>query len=328
MRALLEVLAGAGLTACSTASPSLLDTVSADARRVEGLWWLMLTLAGIVLIVVLWVLLGAVARRNRSEDEGSHDARGDTGRRLVIFGGVAMPIVILALVFIVATLDLGALSADATTDQQIHVTGKQWWWEVSYPGTEVVTANEIHVPVGERITFTLDTADVIHSFWVPQAGAKRDMIPGRTNQLTLSFDRAGTFRGICSEFCGLQHAKMQFLVIAQPRDAFESWLQEQTLGASEPETPEEVRGRGLFINEPCSGCHDIRGVSDAGTSGPDLTHLASRTTIAAATLDLDHENLMAWVGDPGTLKPGVLMPAAGLDDAQLGDLVAYLESLR
>ncbi len=314
-------------TSCSPASPSLLDTVGPDAKRVENLWWLMLALASGVLIVVLVVLIGAIARGGRRGDDELNASAG-AGRRLVILGGVVMPILVLTVVFVIATVDLGALSADAATGTEIHVTGKQWWWEVVYPGTDVVTANEIHVPVGERIRFTLDSADVIHSFWVPQAGAKRDMIPGHTNELTLSFDRPGTFRGICSEFCGLQHAKMQFLVVAQPRDEFEAWLQEQAKPALEPKTPEETHGRDLFTGGSCAGCHDIRGVSDADTTGPDLTHLASRSTIAAATLDLDHQNLIAWVDDPATLKPGVLMPAAGLDHEQLDDLVAYLESLR
>jgi cytochrome c oxidase subunit 2 len=315
------------LAGCSTDSPSVLDTAGPSASRVERLFWVMITVAAAVFVLVVGLIVGAIRRRSRPDADA--DA-GDTpfSRRLVLHGGIVMPVVVLSGVFLLATLDLRALSVEPTTSVEIHVTGHQWWWDVEYPDAGVRTANEIHVPTGTDIRFVLESADVIHSFWIPQAGPKRDMIPGQTNTLYLSFDRAGTFRGVCAEFCGVEHARMQMLIVAEDPADFDAWLAEQARPATSPSAPDAVRGRDVFVSASCTGCHAVRGVSEAGVRGPDLTHLASRSTIAAGSLPFDHDTLTAWVRDPEALKPGVLMPPAGLDAGDLADLVAYLEGLR
>ena len=307
-------------------SPSILDGVSPDALRIERLWWVMLAVAGVVFAVVLWLLLGSVVRSRRGEVSAAGE--GDSGMRIVIWGGlVATPLILIA-VFIMALLDLRALSAERDPDVEVVVTGAQWWWRIEYPGTDAVTANEIHVPIGRDIRFVLESDDVIHSFWVPEAGPKMDMIPGKTNELFLRFEESGTYRGVCAEFCGLQHARMQVVVYAEPEEDFRAWLDHQASPAPKPATPAEQRGRDLFLGSQCVGCHTIRGVSDVGHAGPDLTHLASRDTIGAGVFELTREKLTSFLHDPNMLKPGLLMPPAGLDDEELADLVTYLGSLR
>lgn len=308
---------------CSS-SPSILDPVSRDAATIGRLWWVLLTVAGVVFAVVLFLLVGSVIRSRRDEPTASSSGR--FGVRLVTWAGLIGPVLILIAVFTISTLDLRSLARPDDAEMEILVTGEQWWWNVEYSGHAVVTANEIHVPVGTEVRFVLRSGDVIHSFWAPQAGPKRDMIPGRTTDLVLSFDRAGTYRGICSEFCGLQHAGMQFLIIAEEPDVFDEWLTRQSAPAKSGSV-DTIRGRELFLSGSCVGCHTIRGVSEVGSKGPDLTHLASRQTIGAGVIDLNHENLVAWVDDPSQLKPGVLMPPSGLSDDEVNDLVAYLETL-
>lgn len=302
----------------------MLDGVGPDASRIERLFWVMVVTASVVFAIVVVLLLGAIGRRSRPGEVGPTPL----SRRLVLHGGVVMPVVVLIGVFLLATFDLRALSIEPPEAMEVHVTGHQWWWDVEYPDSGVRTANEIHVPTGTDIRFVLESADVIHSFWVPQAGPKRDMIPGQSNDLYLSFDVPGTYRGLCAEFCGVEHARMQLLVVAEGPSSFDDWIRAQARPAESPATAEASRGRDVFLSSSCSGCHAIRGVSEAGFHGPDLTHLGSRTTIGAASLPLDHDTLTNWVRDPDALKPGTLMPAADLDDADLADLVAYLEGLR
>jgi cytochrome c oxidase subunit 2 len=206
----------------------------------------------------------------------------------------------------------------------IHVTGHQWWWEARYDGTSVVTANEIHIPVHTRVDVELSTADVIHSFWIPELNRKTDMIPGRANRQLLFADEPGTYRGQCAEFCGLQHAHMAVEVVAQPRAAFDRWLaRERTPAAGQG----NARGAQLF-QQSCSGCHAIRGTSAQGDVGPDLTHFASRSTIAALTLSNTRAHVREWIEHPQEVKPGNLMPDLRLSDADWDALTAYLETLR
>lgn len=314
------------LSSCS-GSPSILDSSSPDAQRIERLWWILLAIAAGVFVVVLWLLIGSLIRA-RTPDEGGDGQDERVGRRIVLWGGLIGTSAILIVVMVISTLDLQALTLQRETALDIRVTGEQYWWRVEYPEHGVVTANEIHVPAGEDVTFILESGDVIHSFWVPQAGPKRDMIPGSSNELTLRFNDSRVYRGVCAEFCGLQHAHMQLLVVSQPRPEFDAWLAGQTAEAAQPGSDLAQRGRKVFAESQCVGCHTVRGVSSAGDAGPDLTHLASRRTIAAGVFDLTHENLTSFVSNPDTMKPGVLMPPAGLDPEELEALIAYLESLR
>jgi cytochrome c oxidase subunit 2 len=215
---------------------------------------------------------------------------------------------------------------------EIEVTGHQWWWEIRYPAVVpadiVVTANEIHVPVDRVVRLHLASTDVIHSIWIPNINGKKDLIPGRATQLTFRPRRSGTFSGRCAEFCGYQHAKMGLLLVVEPPGEFARWLEEQRRPSVAPAQEALEHGREVFLAGPCSSCHTIRGTGAFGHKAPDLTHLASRSTIAAATLPNTTGHLAGWVVDPQRLKPGNRMPPNLLASADLLDLVAYLRSLR
>jgi cytochrome c oxidase subunit 2 len=200
------------------------------------------------------------------------------------------------------------------------VIGHDWWWEARYAGTPVVTANEIHIPTQTRVQVVGTTADVIHSFWVPELARKIDLIPGRQNRLLLEADEPGRYRGQCSEFCGVQHAHMAVVVVAQQPAAFRRWLANQ----KQPATSVNA----TFISESCGSCHMIRGTSARGTVGPDLTHFASRQTLAALTLPNTRAFVRAWIRDPGRFKPGTRMPKLPLSTKQVDELATYLERLK
>jgi len=223
--------------------------------------------------------------------------------------------------------------ADAPADAlEVKVTAHQWWWQVDYPDLEITTANEIHLPAGRPVRLLLESADVIHSFWVPQLGGKRDIIPGHTNAITLVPRVPGMYLGQCAEFCGLSHANMRFRVFVDSPTQFAAWSTQQTAPAAVPGRPVEAAnfveaGARVYATNPCVTCHTISGVSTQRI-GPDLTHFGSRTTLAGGTLDNTSANLAAWLRDPPALKPGAQMPNLGLSAQQIAELVAYLESLK
>ena len=214
----------------------------------------------------------------------------------------------------------------------VEITGHQWWWELTYdpadPARRFSTANELHLPVGQPVEIRLRTADVIHSFWVPALAGKQDLIPGHPATLRLIADPAGVYRGQCSQFCGLQHAHMALWAVAEPAADFERWRMRQRQAAVQPVDSLAARGRSVFQSGRCMSCHAINGVIDVGRYGPDLTHVASRQTIAAGTLSNTADHLAAWITDPSRFKPGANMPANPLSPADLRALVAYLGSLQ
>lgn len=209
----------------------------------------------------------------------------------------------------------------------------QWWWRVRYPGDETneaaELANEIRLPVGEPVQFLLQSEDVIHAFWIPSLGGKIDMIPGRTTRLTLTPTRTGTFRGACAEYCGESHAQMNFDVIVMERPEFNAWLEHQRQSVSEPNEPLARNGRDLFLSRGCGACQTVRGTNASGRTGPDLTHVGSRTSIAASVLSNEINDFHSWLTNSDTLKPGVLMPSFHmLPEDERGALAAWLESLQ
>jgi len=208
------------------------------------------------------------------------------------------------------------------------VIGRQWFWEVRYPGTKAVTANELHIPVGTRVNLVGKTGDVIHSFWVPELNRKVDLVPGSTTRILLEADQPGVYRGQCAEYCGLQHAHMGMLVFVQPKAQFRKWLRQQASPAAPPHTSLERRGEQAFLSGPCASCHAIRGTPARGFVGPDLTHLASRTTLAGLTIPNTRGYLARWIADSQHFKPGNQMPDFHLAGSRLDALVAYLESLK
>jgi cytochrome c oxidase subunit II len=213
----------------------------------------------------------------------------------------------------------------------IEVTAQQWWWKVRYqanePALEFETANELHVPVGRPVVIKLESKDVIHSFWAPNLHGKKDLIPGRITTIRFRADKPGVYRGQCAEFCGYQHAKMAFVVVAEERDAYERWVAEQRRTAREPSDALLKRGQQVFLTSACVMCHAIKGTIADGRTGPDLTHLASRRTLAAGTLPNTRGNLAGWILDPQGIKPGANMPPTAIAPDDLQALLHYLESL-
>jgi cytochrome c oxidase subunit II len=293
-------------------------------NQIARLFWVMLAGAGVGLGVVVGLLLLGWWRRDRPNLPGGGGERAAT--RLVVVLGIIVPVVVLVALFVWADFVVTRATdapAASTTALRIDVAGHDWWWEVRYPGTQAVTANEIHIPTRTRIDLVATTDDVIHSFWVPELNRKIDMIPGRSNRILLEADRPGRYRGQCSEFCGLQHAHMAIVVVAQPRRQFDAWLSNMSRPADAVSDP----GARVFARD-CASCHTIRGTSADGNVGPDLTHLASRRTLGAITLPNDPTHLRRWIRDAQVYKPGNRMPTMPLGGEDLRALVTYLEGLR
>ncbi len=307
----------------------MLNPQSPAEHSISNLFWIMMAGAWVGLGVVAFFLLLGWFRRHRSGLPGGGGDR--AGATLVVVLGMAVPIVVLSALFWYSDVHvIGATSAPAadSTSLTVDVTGHQWFWEIRYPGTRAVTANELHIPAGTRVNVVAKTADVVHSFWVPELNRKIDMIPGHANRVLLYVDHPGVYGGRCSEFCGLQHANMQLRVVAEPPDNFRRWLRNQAAPAADPAGARAARGRDVFLSQACADCHAIRGTSANGPVGPDLTHLRTRKTLAAITIPNEPGYLHDWIRDPQHFKPGNKMPALPLTDSQLDDLVAYLESLR
>jgi cytochrome c oxidase subunit II len=306
------------------ANQNVLHPHSAAEHKITQLWWVMLGFAtfGLALVAVLLVL--GWIRRNRETLPFGLGERGGTA--LVIGLGIGMPIVLLTALFVwsdIFVIRSTAAPSPSTTAMTVRVVGHQWFWEIRYPGTQAVTADELHIPTRTRVNVEGTTADVIHSLWVPELNRKIDLIPGRTNRVLLDADRAGTYEGECAEFCGLQHAHMILIVIAQPRAEFDAWLRNM-------EAPARVGtggGAQVFMQD-CASCHQIRGTDARGQVGPDLTHVASRATLASGAIPNDPPHLAEWIRDPQHVKPGNKMPEVQLSAADRAALVTYLESLR
>ena len=306
--------------------PLALDPRGPAAAEMARLWWILFWTAAVVAVVVFTLLYVAVSRARR---EPSRSWREGRGTAFVLVGGGVIPAVILTAMTFLTLTGLAVFDRPpSATDITIDVTGHMFWWEASYQGEGFTTANEIHIPVGRPVTINLESADVIHSFWVPQLHGKIEMVPGRTNTMYLEADEPGAYFGKCAEFCGVQHANMEFLVIAQEESEFEAWLHAQRQDAVEPETELARQGRDVFVESPCAQCHTIRGVSTATVeAGPDLTHLMSRKTLGARMLDNTRGNLGGWIADPQGIKPGNNMPAVHLPSEDFIALLEYLYAL-
>ncbi len=307
---------------------SALEPAGPQAGRIDAFWHFLWIASALVLLAVVVALLAAAFRRRHA----GVPEHASAATRTAVTGAVGLTVVIL-LVFLGINFGTGrALTIPPDDALLVRVTGKQWWWEITYPGNppshQVTTANELHVPVGVPVVVELASSDVIHSFWPPNLVGKRDLIPGETASIWFQADSAGTYRAQCAEYCGHQHAKMAMLVVAQPRDSFDGWLARQRDSARTPADSTAARGQEVFLAASCVMCHSIRGTPAGSRIGPDLTHFASRRTIAAGTLPNTRGNLAGWILDPQRIKPGSRMPPNQLAPDDLHALLAYLETLR
>jgi cytochrome c oxidase subunit 2 len=301
---------------------------SAPAHDIAALFWWMLAAAVVVFAGTTGFLGVAFVRRRRSGMPvfGESDA---AGRGLVLLFGIAIPIVVLIAVFTIANFAVAAhTDGRARGGVEVDVTGHQWWWEVSYPGTGAVTANEIHIPAGRRVNVVVRSADVIHSFWIPELNRKIDLIPGTVNHVSLRADRPGRYYGQCAEYCGVQHAHMRMVVVAEPPARFAAWERAEGADSVAPATPAARRGERVFASNACASCHRLRGTRAAARIGPDLTHLMSRASLAALTIPNTRGALAEWIRDPQHVKPGNRMPGLNLSERDYADLLAYLRGLK
>ena len=308
---------------------SALDSAGVQAARIEWLWWLMFWVCTAVFVLVVAAVAAAVWRGRSRQPQRPPE------RSLLTAVSAAVAVTIVTLFgLLIASAATGRAigSRPGTEAVVIQITGQQWWWSIEYldraPSQHFTTANELHIPVGRPVVLNLRSPDVIHSFWVPNLHGKMDLVPGRLNTTWLQADKPGVYRGQCAEFCGAQHAHMGIVVIAEPAEAYERWAHAQRQNAAEPSTVEQSRGRGIVERGPCALCHTVRGTQAGGRTAPDLTHFASRSTIAAATAPNTPGYLAGWIANPQHLKPGNRMPATGLGAADLQAVLAYLETLR
>lgn len=317
-----------GLTGCG--KQSILSARSPQAHNIMLLWWWMLAAAvvvfagSVVMLVMAWFRRGKPGLPWVGERENASEG-------MVLLFGIGIPAVTLVVLFAISDVYLVRQTSPPnpkTTAMTIEVIGHQWWWEVRYPSTGAITANEIHIPIDTRVNLVAVTADVIHSFWVPALNRKIDMVPGRRNRILLYGTRAGEYRGQCSQFCGFQHANMSMEVFVQPRSAFRAWLASMSAPPRAPTTVQAQAGERRFMTSQCASCHTIAGTAAQGTVGPNLTHVASRTTLAAATIRNTPAQLAAWITNPQAIKPGVRMPDLGLSRGEVDQLVSYLETLK
>jgi len=312
---------------------SIFDPVSTPAAEIYTLSLLVLGICAAIFIVVGALLVYSIVRFRQRPEHDDTEPPQIYGSNPIELAWTVVPLLIISVLFLVSTRTLLAVQKALPPPGTLHVTviGHQWWWEFRYPDLGVVTANELHVPVSSagdrRPTFLrLESADVAHSFWVPQLNGKTDLIPNRVNTMWIEPMRPGLFLGQCAEYCGTQHAHMLLRVIAHPRAEFDAWVAEQRAAAVADASV--AAGRSLFQSVACINCHRVDGTVADGVFGPDLTHLMSRDTIGAGVAANNAANLRAWVKNPDDLKVGALMPAMKLKDAEIDQIVAYLATLK
>jgi len=337
------------LSACAENSPSVLNTFGPNAATEASLFWFILIVATIVFVAVEGVLLYSIFRyRERSNSPNPKQIHGNTTIEIIwtIAPSIFLFVVLGATIF--TMFGLGNLGGGNKVE--VKVVAHQWWWEFDYPSYNIITADSLHIPAGSIIQADLQSNNVIHSFWIPALSGKLDVIPGHNNQLFFKADMNATgmkFRGECAEFCGAQHAHMDFDVYVDSRDNFNSWVSAQQMAATPlsttaackapiPQSDLVACGAKFFAQGACVGCHGIVGVNlngfndpkSLGLVGPNLTHFGSRDLIAGGVLENNPQNLALWLHNPQDVKPGSDMPDLGLSQDQINALVAYLESLK
>ncbi len=319
------------------ASHNALDAMGPQAAHTVDLWRIFLWVCTAVFVAILAGLAYVLWRRPRAANDTLPDLstvnQAEPRTRRNVTAAVAASVLLLLALIVSSVFTDRALARLPLVDAvNIEVTAHQWWWTARYinggPTDMFETANEIHIPVGRPVVVKLKSDDVIHSLWVPNLAGKKDLIPGRTALMELRADQPGVYRGQCAEFCGYQHALMGLLVMADPPAQFETWQQSQRAAAAQPADASAQRGKAVFEAAPCAMCHSIQGTLAQGRHAPDLTHLASRQTLAAGTLPNNAQALGAWITDPQIYKPGTNMPKIPMSQQDLEAIVAYLGSLK
>ena len=326
MIALLQLFASKG-------SQSALNPAGPQSARIQSLTQLFTVTLSVVFLLILGFIAMALYRALRNTNYRPAEIPNQRRAAVWVSACVAATVVILT-VFLFETVAKGrAMTTFPSKDAlEIDVISHQWWWELQYAnpsaGMRAVSANEIHIPVGRPVRIVTTSRDVIHSFWVPNLHGKTDSIPNHANQTWIQADRAGRFRGQCAEYCGLQHANMAFLVVAEPEADFDRWIRQQREPSNQPTTQLQRQGQQVFLSASCILCHRVRGTAALGFAGPDLTHFGSRAYIAAGTVPNTPGYLAGWITDSQHLKPGNRMPPINLEPGDMQPLLDYLESLK
>ena len=312
---------------------SIFEPLAEPAQEIKDTSILVLAVCAVIFVVVAGLLVyGLVRYRHRAGDEASEPPQ-VYGSNQIELAWTVLPVLIVFVLILVTSRTIADIQNRKPTQGAVQATivGHQWWWEIRYPELGIVTANELHVPAsdghGPRPTFLkLQSADVAHSFWVPQLAGKTDLIPNRENLMWIEPRKPGTYIGNCAEYCGTQHARMLIRVVVHSPDEFDRWVREQQQSTSVAANAAE--GRNAFFANSCVNCHTIHGTSAVGRFGPDLTHLMSRETLAAGVVPNTPDNLRLWVRDPQKIKVGCLMPNMQLTDREVDQIAAYLQTLK
>jgi len=304
---------------------SVLSPASPEAAHIVWLWNVCLYVCAFILAVVTISILYILVRY-RKRDEAEPDQ--STGNRTLEIAWTAVPIALVAVLFTLSVAIARTVNHPVDRPPDVIVTGHQWWWEIRYPQSKVTTANELHLPVGREMLIAVETADVIHDFWVPRLGRKIDAIPGRRNTVWIRATQPGEYQGACAEFCGAEHAWMRFAVVVESPAAYAAWLAHQAAPAARPVQGDAAEGARRFGELTCANCHNITGINAQKSYGPDLTHVASRETLAGERLRNTPENLTDWLRQPNIIKPNCFMPNLELSHRDLTVLTAFLETLR
>lgn len=305
---------------------TIFDPASPQAGAVSHLFVFTLVVCGVIFAIVAGVIFYSIMRFRWRE--GDREPKQKAGNKRVELIWTVIPFFIVTVLFVLTMRTMSADDPAPAPTPDLIVVGHQWWWEVNYPRSGVITANEIHIPLGRPISVELRSADVLHEFWVAPLTRKMTTVPGRSNHVWLQADKPGTYLGVCSEFCGTQHAWMRFTVVAEDATAFAAWQQAQLKPATAPATEASARGLALFKEMSCASCHAIQGTGLEARVAPDLTHFTSRTLLGSGVADNTSENLRRWLVDPQLVKPGVKMPNFKFTEGQVADLTAYLGSLK
>lgn len=310
----------------SGSSGSIFDPVSPEAQAISDLFVITLWICAFIFAVVAGIVGYSLARYRWRE--GDAEPEQVAGHKCIEIIWTVVPfIIVLVLLGLTVQAMRKADPAAPPGPPDLVIIGHQWWWEVRSPKFGYIAANEIHIPVGETVSVRLDTTDVLHEFWVPQLTRKMTTVPGAGNHVSMKAEKPGIYQGVCSEFCGTQHAWMRFEVVAEPPEQFAAWVRRQQQSAAAA-TGIAARGHQIFRELTCVNCHAIQGSDTKSNAGPDLTHLASRRYLGAGIIPNTPENLRRWLADPQQVKPGVLMPNFKLSDEQIEHLLAYFATLQ